>query len=157
MRNIYTFSDPHFGDQDMLDLGIRKFGSIEEHDEYIITQVNSVVRPQDHLYVLGDVAMKPKHILTAKRLNGHKRLVRGNHDIYPTLDYIEAGFKEVYGVRVFSELNLVLSHIPLHPDSVVIRKWTNIHGHLHQEKIHHPSYRSVCLEHLPNYLPLQIR
>jgi calcineurin-like phosphoesterase family protein len=157
MRNIYVFSDPHFGDHDMLDLGIRKFDSIEDHDEYIITQVTSVVRPQDHLYVLGDIAMKPEHILTAKRLNGHKRLVRGNHDIYPTLDYIYAGFKEIFGVRVFSELNLVLSHIPLHPDSVIVRKWTNIHGHLHEAKIDSEFYRNVCLEHLPDYRPIQIR
>lgn len=28
MRDIFTFSDPHFGDQDMLSLGIRDFASL---------------------------------------------------------------------------------------------------------------------------------
>ena len=60
----------------------RPFSSVEEMNETIISNWNSVVKPDDEIYVLGDFIMGDvKNIEpTIKRLNGKITLVRGNHD-----------------------------------------------------------------------------
>ena len=137
MATVYVISDTHFGHANMLSFTrkdgtpMRQFGSVEAMDEHMVEQWNSVVRPQDHIYHLGDFALKTPGLEITKRLNGHKRLVRGNHDTFKTAAYIKAGFSEIYGVRVFDDL--VLTHIPLHPSSLKPR-WTNLHGHLHNNE-----------------------
>jgi calcineurin-like phosphoesterase family protein len=90
-----------------------------------------------------------------KRLNGHKRLVRGNHDIFKTKDYLQAGFDEIYGVRSFD--SMILSHIPLHPRSIK-KGWTNVHGHLHlnvEQFGWGPQYFNVSVEQI-NYTPISL-
>lgn len=107
----------------------RDFASIEEMDETMIDRWNMVVKPSDHVYHLGDVAMKVSEMdRVMPRLKGHKRLVRGNHDIFPTEKYLKY-FDEIHGVRVFE--GLLLSHIPIAPWS--FGRWTkaNVHGHVH--------------------------
>jgi calcineurin-like phosphoesterase family protein len=88
-------------------------------DEEMVKRWNEVVRPDDKVYHLGDVVINLKKLPIMHRLNGNKRLIRGNHDIGKTKDYIEAGFKEIYGVRVLDKM--VLTHVPLHPESITQR------------------------------------
>ncbi len=159
---IYLISDHHFGHENILKFTradgsyLRSFASVEEMDEFMIEAWNSVVRPQDHVYHLGDVAMKQQSVnRMMPRLNGHKRLVRGNHDIFDTKMYMRH-FDEIYGVRVFDKL--LLSHIPVHPESIK-PGWTNVHGHLHSNSSYTPftphlgpRYYNVSVEVL-NYVP----
>lgn len=98
---------------------MRPFANVQEMDEFMIDQWNKTVRPQDKIYHLGDVALKRPDIKKVGRCNGHKRLVRGNHDIYPTKYYLEV-FEEIYGSRVFEDM--ILTHIPIHHESVRARK-----------------------------------
>lgn len=87
---LWLMSDPHFGHENMVTKfkladgsPARKFASVEEMDETMIERWNEVVRPQDHGYILGDVAMRQQDLdRVMPRLHGHKRLVRGNHDIF---------------------------------------------------------------------------
>ena len=66
----------------------RGFASIEEHDEHIIKQWNSVVHKRDLTYILGDVTMeKTDSYPLLKRLNGQKKVVLGNHDRPAQLEY----------------------------------------------------------------------
>lgn len=163
MTAVYLISDTHFGHANIL--GFKRadgsplrpgFTCVEEMDEHMVECWNSVVRPQDKVYHLGDVVFKSPGLDILKRLNGHKRLVRGNHDIYPTKDYMKY-FEEIYGVRVFKEV--ILSHIPLHFDHM--RKVLNVHGHLHSNIVRlpdsrpDPRYRSVCVEMI-NYTPITL-
>lgn len=132
---------------------MRSFSSVEEMDEFMIDQWNAVVKTSDKVYHLGDVSMKKKSIATVGRCNGHKRLVRGNHDIFPTKEYLPY-FEDIYGTRVFEDM--VLSHIPLHPESVRMN-WTNVHGHNHNNRGQAlgVKYLNVCVE-LTDYRPLAI-
>lgn len=170
MTNIWVISDTHFGHKNILtfrdDNGElirgKHFADIEAHDEFMIAKWNSVVRPQDHVYHLGDFSISRASLASVgPRLLGHKRLVRGNHDIYKTKEYLDAGFKEIYGVRVFPKHNIILSHIPLHPGSLRSRQWRNIHGHLHGNVVRKddgtpdPMYQCVSVEHT-NYAPVLI-
>ena len=169
---IWVAADHHMGHANILNFK-REDGSLirgavfkntHEHDEVIIARHNEVVKPEDHVYFLGDFAINKKCIPLATRMIGHKRLVRGNHDQAKTRVYIENGFEEIYGVRVFTandqqgKTGFVLSHVPIHPNSVP--RWgRNVHGHLHQNIVldqnGHPDPRYICvsLEHT-NYYPV---
>jgi calcineurin-like phosphoesterase family protein len=161
MANIFFISDTHFGHENTwkkfkLEDGVtplRPFSSTEEMDETMVENWNRVVQPSDHVYHLGDVVMHRKHLPTLARLNGHKRLVRGNHDIFPTKTFLEY-FDEIYGVRTFPGSGLILSHIPLHPGSLGTR-WINVHGHLHGKTLDDNRYFSVCVEQT-NYTPVSL-
>ena len=82
--NIFFTSDLHFNHKNLLHLGQgRPFKTIEEHDEAIIQNWNSVVTKSDLVYILGDVSLgcpQEKLIDYFKRLNGAKHLIIGNHD-----------------------------------------------------------------------------
>src|SRR5689334_79272 len=60
---------------------VRPFSCVEEMDNTMIQNWNKVVRPDDKVYHLGDVAMKRSGVEILDQLNGDKRLIRGNHDI----------------------------------------------------------------------------
>jgi len=144
MSNRFVISDTHFGhtnswEKFKLPNGdpLRPFTSTEEMDETMVERWNAVVRPQDTVYHLGDVVINKKSLHHVKRLNGKKRLIRGNHDIFKDAEYREVGFESLYGVRVFVD-QFILSHIPLHPDCVTERFKVNVHGHLHANEIKMP-------------------
>ena len=171
MSNRFVISDTHFGhtnswEKFKLPNGdpLRPFTSTEEMDETMVERWNAVVRPQDTVYHLGDVVINKKSLHHVNRLNGKKRLVRGNHDIFRDTDYRDSGFESLYGVRVFVD-QFILSHIPLHPDCVTERFRVNVHGHLHANRVMKsydfndnppqidPRYISACVE-LNDYTPI---
>lgn len=169
MTNIWVIADTHFGHRNILNftddngelIRGKVFKTIEEHDEIMVKNWNDLVKPQDHVYHLGDVVINKNHLEICRRLNGHKRLVRGNHDIAKTKQFIDVGFEEIYGVRVWPKHNMIFSHIPLHRDSLTSRGWLNVHGHTHQgivrdsNKHPDPLYKCVSVEHT-DYKPLLI-
>lgn len=157
MAQIWIVSDTHFGHGGILSfkradgIPLRPFSCVEEMDEHMIEKWNSVVRPQDHVYHLGDVAMKRTCISTVARCNGHKRLVRGNHDVYKTKDYLPF-FEEIYGIRVLD--GIIFTHIPIHPESLGRFK-ANVHGHVHYQPQGQlgPRYYNVSVE-MMDYTPI---
>lgn len=160
MANIFLWSDPHLDHAATIfkfvvdGKPMRPFASVEEMNETIIARCNERVRPQDKLYCLGDVAMKKSAIALMGRINGHKRLVRGNHDIFDD-KYYRPYFDAIYGSRLLD--NLLLTHIPVHPDSLR-GDWVNVHGHVHNNVgPHHygPRYFNVCVE-VTDYYPLSL-
>src|SRR6185437_8104193 len=122
-------------------------------DAHIIDQWNSVVRPQDHVYHLGDVAMKRDCIRTVSACNGHKRLVRGNHDVFRTKDYLP-WFDEIYGIRVLD--GIIFTHIPIHPESLGRFK-ANAHGRVHgaPNKHYGERYYNLTVESI-DYVPVSL-
>ena len=59
MSNKWVISDLHFGHTNILKFAgdLRGGTTSQEHDEWLITQWNSVVKKVDLVYVLGDAAM----------------------------------------------------------------------------------------------------
>jgi len=82
VQKFYT-SDTHFGHEAILGLCERPFSSVAEMDAAMVDAWNSVVRPQDIVYHLGDFAFGgPAHAKQIfRRLNGRKALILGNHDV----------------------------------------------------------------------------
>jgi calcineurin-like phosphoesterase family protein len=117
MANTFIISDTHFGHQGILGFkapdGINKlrdFSSVEEMDEHIIERWNSVVRDQDKVYHLGDVAMRKEHIATMSRLNGKKTLIMGNHDIFDSREYLQY-FENVRAYKVFDGTKIIFQFL----------------------------------------------
>jgi calcineurin-like phosphoesterase family protein len=158
MSCVFLISDTHFGHANILTFKrndgtpLRPFATIEEHDETLVANWNSVVRPCDKVYHLGDVVIHRRFLNLLGRCHGHKRLIRGNHDIFRTKFYLEY-FDEVYGVRVLDDM--ILSHIPLAIECITKRFGTNVHGHLHSNVMDNPRYFNVSCEQI-NYTPISL-
>ena len=149
MKNFWVISDTHFSHANSWEKfkkkdgsPLRPFTSNEEMDETMVERWNAVVKPQDHVYHLGDVAISKRGLEFVRRLNGHKRLIRGNHDIFRDSDYREVGFEQIHGVRVFVD-KFILSHIPLHLNCVTERFRACVHGHLHANRVTMPVYQKL--------------
>jgi calcineurin-like phosphoesterase family protein len=155
----FFVSDTHFGHKNILTLGSgRSFSSIEEHDETLIERWNKVVKPEDTVYHLGDVALGKiaESLPLVGRLNGHIKLVSGNHD------RIFSGEKQAKRdrflpeyLKVFDEVlpeslqmdvggfDVMLSHFPYVGDSHGADRHADkrpkdeglplIHGHVHDK------------------------
>ena len=137
MGRTFFASDHHFGHEGILTFKnydgtqVRTFDSIEHMNEHMIERHNSVVKPEDKVYFLGDVAMSHRHLHYLGRMNGEKVLIKGNHDTGKLSQYAPY-FKDIRGSHQFS--GVVMTHIPLHPHC--LDRWKlNIHGHLHNNYI----------------------
>ena len=157
MPSVFLVSDTHFGH-----LGVCKFtrndgvtklrpwDNPEDMDEEMVKRWNETVKPTDKVYHLGDVVINRKAMGIMRRLNGDKVLIRGNHDIFRDEEYREH-FRELRAYHVMN--GMILSHIPIHSESLG-RFGTNIHGHLHANRVMtgiknskiDPRYHCVCVE-----------
>jgi len=151
-KKQFVIADPHFGHKGIITFeNGRNFKTIEDHDDCIIYNWNSVVSPEDTVYVLGDVAMNRRCIATVGRCNGRKILIKGNHDIFKLKDYAPY-FEDIRAYKIFPDKKMILSHIPIHTQCM--DRWDiNVHGHLHGENVIDPDdafndrrYRCVSCE-----------
>ena len=165
--NTFLISDTHFGHQlmvrpDSKGNTIRPFSSLEEMNEIMIANWNSVVRPKDTVWHLGDVVINRSYLHLAGRLNGTKRLIMGNHDTFRNEEYLKY-FKDVQGSATLD--GMIMTHIPIHQES--LERWgVNIHGHTHSNSVMLPSiwkdkqiidtrYICVCVEQV-DYTPISL-
>lgn len=169
MPAVFLTADPHFGHEGVCRFlrndgvtKLRPWDNAAEMNEAMIKNWNETVRPNDKVYVLGDVAMNKNALNAAMpRLNGDKVLIKGNHDILKKNEY-EKYFRDIRAYHVMN--GLILSHIPIHKESLA-RFGCNVHGHLHANEVRKargvdvrtgtvlyseeidPSYLCVSVEH----------
>ncbi len=158
MADIWLISDTHFNHASIIKYCDRPFHNTQEMDEMMIYKWNKRVKPQDKVYHLGDVYMKasPGYIKTVLgRLNGHKRLILGNHDRGKDQILLNH-FEKIYSMRFlkFTWKSLQLTHMPLHPMSVK-KGWINVHGHIHNNKSPDGPYMNVSVE-MTDYYPVHV-
>lgn len=136
---IFFSSDLHFGHTNILTYANRPFKDVNEMNEKLILNWNSLITPSDTVYVLGDVCMGnlPDTIKYVGRLNGKKTLIAGNHDKKARKKPEFCGyFKAIYDYLEITEDGelFVLSHYPL-------ATWNGAHhGSLHLCGHSHHSY-----------------
>lgn len=140
---IYVCSDTHFNHANILkyEPTSRPFETIEEMNNTIIKNWNSVVTKEDTVYVCGDMFMGPLDKINEilDQLNGKIILVRGNHDTKNRLEY----FKE-YGIEVkdidyisYKGRFFILCHFPIASEEFInmVRKDNSevvvLYGHVH--------------------------
>ena len=89
MSKTWFSADHHFGHVNIIKYTNRPFTNVDEMDEALIENHNSVVGVHDTVYMLGDVTLgrfdKFESYIT--RLNGIINIVPGGHDHILLLDY----------------------------------------------------------------------
>lgn len=97
-QNIFFTSDTHFWHENILKFCNRPFSSIEEMNDTIINNWNSVVKENDIVFHLGDFCFcgsdKFKELI--EKLNGKIYLILGNHDLKTIKQWHETKFEAVY-------------------------------------------------------------
>ena len=117
MANIWFTSDLHLCHDKEFVWKARGFNSVEEMNEAIVERFNSLIHPEDTLYILGDVMLndneKAEQYLA--RINGKKIFIRGNHDTNPRVEiYKKYTNEEIKWADVIKikKRNIYLSHYP---------------------------------------------
>lgn len=146
MSETFFIADTHFGHKGILNFSATKpfrlFDTIEEHDAELVRRWNAVVGKKDVVYVLGDFCFGKRNLPIAGELNGLKKLVLGNHDMYASAEYLQY-FHKLYGAVEYK--GAILTHIPVHPCQLK-RYYINIHGHLHTHTVDDDRYICVSAE-----------
>ena len=102
---IYIVSDTHFFHRNIIEYCDRPYDNIEIMNEDIVNKWNSIVKEDDIVFHLGDVGFGLVEQLQpiVHRLNGHKILLRGNHDMNRgTISWTNIGFEFVYKKGIIS-------------------------------------------------------
>ena len=163
-REIWVISDTHFNHQNIIHFCKRPYETAKEMNEKLVENWNSVVKPGDKVYHLGDVYMgggfaREDTMALLKSLNGKKRLVLGNHDNGKD-QILQSCFEKIDMWRMFPEFGLHLTHVPVHESTLgegrfMEKKFLNVHGHIHDNESPSQHHQCVCVEHI-NYTPINI-
>lgn len=150
-NKLWLITDTHFGHRNIVKFQQRP----ETHDIIMLSEWIKRVRPEDQILHLGDVWMggspwRWAAIISA--LPGEKFLIKGNHDRTNDAMYRQAGFEVI---KPFIRHGYAFTHRPIstrypflgsrlerHPDARDLPDpdWhTNIHGHIHRNKLD-PNY-----------------
>lgn len=145
MSKVRFISDLHIGHKQIAEMAGQYRGGVktmEEHDQWIIDQWNSVVSKHDVVIVLGDVCFDKHKLPLFKKMKGSKHLLLGNHDKFSANSYLPY-FDKIIGFQKYKG-KAWLSHAPIHHGS--LRDKFNIHGHVHHRDVQDHRYINVSVE-----------
>lgn len=149
----FVISDTHFNHNNIIRYCNRPFLFVDEMDETLIRNWNSVVSENDLVYHLGDIGFYKSDFLfdvTLSRLNGRKKLILGNHDNAKS-DVILNHFETIDVSVKLKKHNIIMTHYPIYLSEFDAKY--NIHGHIHDKIIKDKKYINVSVEHI-NYTPI---
>ena len=141
---IYITSDCHFSHKNIIKYEPEsrgQFTDINEMNETLVANWNSVVKPEDTIYVVGDFFMGPLTSIEPilSRLHGRIILVRGNHDTEPRINLYRQHGIEVKDIAYINYKGkfFTLCHFPY--DSAEFAKMVSanneecifLYGHIH--------------------------
>lgn len=157
MQNMFFTSDTHFNHAKIIrpDYSDRPFKDVEEMNETLIYNWNSVVKKKDVIYHLGDFAWgQPEPFLN--RLNGYKILIMGNHDRYSEGKLLRSGFREVYSLKEIKidGIPTILCHFPMYSWNKSHRGSFHLHGHIHENEIQYLWNRYNVGVDVNNFTPI---
>ena len=125
-------------------------------DETIVKNWNAKIQPEDHTYILGDVAFcnAQKASNFMRRLNGTKTLIRGNHDkkILNSSEFVDCfvAVQDYYSI-VVDKVHVIMFHYPIAEWDQMHRGAVHLHGHLHGGKSGMEKYRCMDVGMDTNY------
>lgn len=141
---VWFTSDLHFWHKNICKYCNRPFETMEEMNQALINNWNSVVKEDDTVFVLGDMGFcgydKLEPLMS--QLNGKKYLIQGNHDsdkivfrLYEA-NIIEGYYKMheviIIGDEECPDQQLTLCHFPMIDWPNKERGAWMVHGHQHQ-------------------------
>lgn len=133
MSNIWFWSDPHFHHKNICRLSNRPFSSVEEMNEKLIDNFNSVVKQGDRVFCLGDFSFGRQEETEKifNRLNKcQHHLIFGNHDGDESSKLPWNWARSYYELKI-NGVKLVLFHYPIQSWNGAFRGSIHLHGHSH--------------------------
>lgn len=154
MSKVFVCADLHFNHKNIIAYENRPWPDRESMNQGLIANWNAVVKPEDTVYVLGDVGFcsttKLKELI--RQLNGRKILIRGNHDRdRSNKKWMEIGF-DISCDQYTIDPSLVMVH---EPPEVFDEHLFTLYGHVHGDPDYPdwtPYSACVSIERL-NYAP----
>lgn len=140
-EHIFFTSDTHWFHKNIIEFCKRPYSSVEEMNEELIKNWNSVVGEDDIVFHLGDFCFggtqKWEEVL--KQLNGKIYLILGNHDEKNLTSTIESYFENIaYKMHIYIEdKSIYLNHCP---ERCFAGAWRGenatwqIYGHVHSSE-----------------------
>ena len=135
---MFFTADTHFGDAHILRQRGAAFTTIDEHDSTLIALWNETVSPADEVWHLGDFAAGASRERCAEifgRLNGTKKLIKGNHDTNRVLSLPWAQIEESARVTARDgtgvDWRLYLAHYAHRAWPGLWRGTRHLYGHTH--------------------------
>lgn len=130
---IYFGADLHLGHRNVIDFSDRPFSSLEDMNNFFISELDRIIKPGDEVYLLGDITWK-NHRYFLEKIQGKKKgitLIKGNHDGKETIK--DKHWKEVldYKEIKIGETKLVLCHYPIESWNKMRYGSIHLHGHTH--------------------------
>lgn len=128
MSKKWVTSDHHFGHENIIKHCNRPFINTDDMQEQMISRWNSVVRPNDLVYHLGDLFYRIRTIdahAILDRLNGKIFFIEGNHDqVAAKMKGRFVGYERLHEIEIGGH-KVVLCHYAM-------RVWRNsFHGSRH--------------------------
>jgi len=134
---IYFTSDLHLNHRAVIPMCERPFDSVEEMNQVLIDNINSRVKKNDTLYLLGDLTNKGT-VVSANELISQINcknliLVVGNHD----KKYDTSLFKEIHNLTEIhvgaggTNYSITLCHFPMLSWPKSRYGSIHLHGHIH--------------------------
>lgn len=151
----FVTSDTHFFHANIIKHCERPFSSVEAMNRHMVEAWNTVVKPLDTVWFLGDFCMKcstgqAQEVLTA--LNGTKHLIVGNHD-YPKIKELP-GWASVRERLVYG--GVYMDHYPVEDWPGRFMGIVHLHGHSHGQTKKMPRRLDVGVD-TNNFTPLNLR
>ena len=130
----YYISDLHLGHANVIKFDHRPFESLAQMHQTIIKNWNSVVTPEDDVYILGDFAFKNESGLKIiSQLVGRKYLIKGNHD--RLTEELTAYFVWIKDYAIIQDkaqnTQVVMCHFPIAHWYNQYRHTVHLYGHVH--------------------------
>lgn len=132
---VFFTSDTHFNHANIIKFCDRPFKDVEHMNETLIANWNSVVKPDDIVFHLGDFCLGGSAEWTKylRRLNGKIYLVAGNHDM-KNLRQNYSEYFELVTLQMCVEIDkqkIYLNHFPFLCYGGAYRDTWQLFGHVH--------------------------
>ncbi len=150
-QNVWFASDYHFCHANVIRFDGRPFDNVEEMNETLVNNWNSVVKPTDTVIYLGDLSFEKNGNETKKlidRLNGKIHYILGNHDD----ERVIRNLKRFETVSDYINLTIADEDHPQRRQTIMmmhyaILQWDkahhgawHLHGHSHQQLTKDPKH-----------------
>ena len=141
-NEVWFTSDTHFGHERIIKICDRPYKDVEEMNQALIDNWNSMVMPDHHVFHLGDFALGGKHFWEdiLSQLNGHVHLILGNHDYQNARAIPEDMFASIHDqfqIRIIEDGQFItMNHYPLLTWGGIERGVWNAYGHWHTTPKH---------------------
>lgn len=141
---IYYISDTHFFHENIIRICKRPFIDLERMHSVIISNWNKKVKPEDEIYILGDLSYKcpdagyQQLFNLIKNLNGKKHLIIGNHDRKWLKSYNNQCKEKLFeSIDIYKDIyddqnrRVIMFHYPIEDWDGQYRGSYHLYGHVH--------------------------